>query len=1386
MTNRASFDEDRGTPSMDNWNRLLREIRAATQPRLILSSEGFAYAQSDAIRRIVDDLDPHRVHVVVTLRPLQRILASEWQEHVQSGLRAGFENWLDAMLNKPPGRLTPTFWHRQRHDALIARWAEVVGPASLTAVVVDDRDHAFLLRAFERLLGLRDGTLEVQRDVTNRSLTLGELTAIRALSEQFIAEGLSRAAFHRIVRMKVAAFMKARPPDPGELRIETPQWALDRAGEIEREIVAGIRASGVRVVGDLDVLTVVPTSPLAGDRLPEIEVPAAVAGSMAMGALLSGGAVPGAASAETANGDGRPRFNELRVGDVATRRLVAVIATRMRRSIRRGLARLTGRGVTSERDEWRREPRDEAADGAARGEGFRADLEGMRAVAVLLVLAFHAGLPGFDGGYVGVDVFFVLSGFLITGLLVRELAATGRISLPRFYARRARRLLPAAALTLLATLALSAILLPPLRVPVSPPMSSRRLGTSPTSGSGLAPRTTSPRTCPRRPSSTSGRSGWRSSSTCSGRRCSHSSPGRVQDRRRRPRACPCGHGAGRRVHGVAAACRLADRRPAAMGVLPAADPGLGARARRAARAACCRARRSQAPRTAGRLDGPRARGGIRTRAGRGDAVSGHGGPPPDLWHRDGHRKRAWARDGPAPCSPSRRFGTWAASPTASTSGTGRSSSCRPSPWAAPCRRRRRSPSSASLSWWLRRATAGSRSRSGAAHSSGRNPPRVLASAGAFTMLIAVAGGAVAVGAGGRLQGTGPDRRAAVSRGPLAFGSDRRRATAAGSAGPGDRPRRDAAAPRAGPGPGRSGSQPRVGARRRPDHLLERLPPGSAGSPPPPVRVGRRGCGDDRGPVRRFTCRAVVSGARGDRRRTPLAARLADQVRLFLDRRARLERPVQSPIHRVRRMARGRPCPDRPRSTRHSSSSRTHGTTRSTSTDISRGRRTTRTSGPQASRGRSGMAGQPDRSCSSARPPGCARTRRPACPHTSTTPRCSNLRPGRRDGPAGGRCRHRARNGATFIDPTSLLCFTDPCPSVIGRFLVYRDTHHMTATYARALASRLEAAMPSLDSLSRRQVDPDRRRAGRPRSGRRASRARSRRSARRRGRPTAAGRRRARPAVREDRPRRRQDAPRARQPVRAVGDRDRPLGVRADRQARHAEDRRLLLDAAGVGDDERGAAHERRGTRRSRAARRSAARSLDARPAASSVGAAARVERQDDRQLRRRRHASIATSRAPPRAVVDVGRAVQRRDGVRPGEVVAARGPPPASNRSRLREQRVDHRVADEVDPLGGDALAAQVRRRASGLVTNSRSESRSVTRRLTSSGIVSSKLRRPASTCASGMASFARHERGRERRVDVAVDDDERRLELDEQRRSRRDHAAPRSGRHGCPSRRRG
>jgi len=94
----------------------------------------------------------------------------------------------------------------------------------------------------------------------------------------------------------------------------------------------------------------------------------------------------------------------------------------------------------------------------------RADIEGLRAIAVLAVLLFHAGVPGLAGGYVGVDVFFVVSGFLITSLLVTEKESSGTISLSSFYARRVRRLLPVSAVVAVSTLVASWIWLEPLRL----------------------------------------------------------------------------------------------------------------------------------------------------------------------------------------------------------------------------------------------------------------------------------------------------------------------------------------------------------------------------------------------------------------------------------------------------------------------------------------------------------------------------------------------------------------------------------------------------------------------------------------------------------------------------------------------------------------------------------------------------------------------------------------------------------------------------------------------------------------------------------------------------------------------------------------------------------
>lgn len=96
---------------------------------------------------------------------------------------------------------------------------------------------------------------------------------------------------------------------------------------------------------------------------------------------------------------------------------------------------------------------------------MRADIQTLRALAVLLVLLWHAGLPWLPGGYVGVDVFFVISGFLMTRIILTEIQERGRLDLPRFYLRRARRLFPAAGAALLGTAVITVTLLPATRWP---------------------------------------------------------------------------------------------------------------------------------------------------------------------------------------------------------------------------------------------------------------------------------------------------------------------------------------------------------------------------------------------------------------------------------------------------------------------------------------------------------------------------------------------------------------------------------------------------------------------------------------------------------------------------------------------------------------------------------------------------------------------------------------------------------------------------------------------------------------------------------------------------------------------------------------------------------
>lgn len=93
---------------------------------------------------------------------------------------------------------------------------------------------------------------------------------------------------------------------------------------------------------------------------------------------------------------------------------------------------------------------------------YRPDIDGLRALAVALVVAFHIQMPGFQAGFIGVDIFYVISGYLISGLLLRELREAGTVNLGAFYARRIRRLAPAIVVVLISILMVAPFVLDPL------------------------------------------------------------------------------------------------------------------------------------------------------------------------------------------------------------------------------------------------------------------------------------------------------------------------------------------------------------------------------------------------------------------------------------------------------------------------------------------------------------------------------------------------------------------------------------------------------------------------------------------------------------------------------------------------------------------------------------------------------------------------------------------------------------------------------------------------------------------------------------------------------------------------------------------------------------
>nr|WSZ17191.1 hypothetical protein OH837_29730 [Streptomyces canus] len=282
-------------PTEKHWTRLLDQVGATGGKTSVISSEFFADAEDDdTIARIVEQLGGEGVHVLVTLRPLVRIMPSQWQQYVQNGLRMGYEDWLAHMLRKAPyEQPNPSFWRRHRHDRLVGRWARAVGAERITVVVVDDRDREGLMRTFEQLLGLPENLLQPVPDAANRSLTLAETEMLRNLNKEFRGNGLPDELYSKLVRNGAVMHMKnACSPSPEDVKILTPEWAVEAAAEIGAEMAGRIGDLGVRIVGDPGLLSAVPKAPVL-DAVPAPRMAPEVAARALYGALAAAAESPG-------------------------------------------------------------------------------------------------------------------------------------------------------------------------------------------------------------------------------------------------------------------------------------------------------------------------------------------------------------------------------------------------------------------------------------------------------------------------------------------------------------------------------------------------------------------------------------------------------------------------------------------------------------------------------------------------------------------------------------------------------------------------------------------------------------------------------------------------------------------------------------------------------------------------------------------------------------------------------------------------------------------------------------------------------------------------------------------------------------------------------------
>lgn len=238
------------------WTELAKRANANPDRTVIISGEGFCDLDDAQVFQVVNDLDTARLQVVVTVRPIAKIVTSQWQQYVQNDMKRGsLDEFLQETLKGYYDNSTKGFWRRHRHDHLVRRWCTAVGRERVSVIVVDDQRPSAIYSSFEDLMGVGRGTLTVGGGLVNRSLSLPEAELVRAYYMLLREQGFHTRVYMRGKSIRPALYLKEhRKPSADEPRIAIPAWARGDFKMISASLVAGIEDTGARIVGDLSTL----------------------------------------------------------------------------------------------------------------------------------------------------------------------------------------------------------------------------------------------------------------------------------------------------------------------------------------------------------------------------------------------------------------------------------------------------------------------------------------------------------------------------------------------------------------------------------------------------------------------------------------------------------------------------------------------------------------------------------------------------------------------------------------------------------------------------------------------------------------------------------------------------------------------------------------------------------------------------------------------------------------------------------------------------------------------------------------------------------------------------------------------------------------------------